>query len=231
MAGKPVVRIIELIASGLGYDRRWKDSRLMNWEQPGRRRRRDPFRSLIGTVLSARTRDENTARAAEQLFAKYGTPEKLARAPLARIRKLIKPAGFYRVKAGYVRDIARIIAERNGGRVPDSMEGLLELPGVGRKVAGCVLVYAFGKPAIPVDTHVHRTVNRIGIVKTGNPDQTEQALMKAVPRRYWLAFNDLFVQFGKQVCKPIGPLHDGCPVNKYCDYYKKVYKSRLRPSA
>jgi len=145
MAGKPVGKIIEAVAQGLGYDKQWTSHRLMNWETPRRASRTDPFKSLIGTVLSARTRDENTAQAAASLFAVYDTPEKLAAAPVRKIEKLIKKSGFYRVKAGHVKEISKLLIKQHGSKVPDTMDGLCELPGVGRKVAGCVLVYAFGK--------------------------------------------------------------------------------------
>jgi len=220
---KPVIKILELIAKDYGFDRmEWDRDRRQKWEQPAARQRRDPFKSLIGTVLSARTRDENTAAASDALFAVYDTPEKLARAPVKSIERLIRKSGFYKTKARYVKAISRILIEKHGGRVPDSMDELCALPGVGRKVAGCVMVYSFGKPQIPVDTHVHRTANRIGLVKTKLPNQTEQRLMEIVPKKHWILVNELFVTLGKRTCKPIGPLHDECPVSQYCDFYKNL---------
>ena len=197
----------------------WGKKRLMQWEST----KSDPFKSLIGTVLSQRTRDENTAMATERLFNRYDTPEGIANAKASELERLIRPSGFYKVKARRIKQISRLIIDRYGGKVPDDMDVLCSIPGVGRKTAGCVLVYAFGKPAIPVDTHVHRVANRIGIVKSKSPDKTEQALLRAVPRRYWIMVNDLLVRFGKKVCRPVGPRCAECPVNKYCDYYKNVY--------
>jgi endonuclease-3 len=163
--------------------------------------------------------------ATEALFARYDTPEKLANAPLKGIEKLIRRTGFYKTKARYVKETSRMLLENYDGKVPDSMDELCRLPGVGRKVGGCVLVYSFGKTeGIPVDTHVHRVSNRIGLVKTKNPNQTEQELMKTVPRDKWILVNELFVTFGKETCKPIGPRCNECPVNKYCDYYKLKVK-------
>jgi endonuclease-3 len=218
---KPVGKILSLIAKDYGFSRMdWDKDRRQKWE----RVKSDPFKSLIGTVLSARTRDENTAMASEALFSRYDTPEKLAAAPVKSIERLIRRSGFYRVKARRIKEISRLLLDEYGGKVPDSMEGLCALPGVGRKIAGCVMVYSFGKPQIPVDTHVHRVSNRIGLVKTKMPNQTEQRLMKVVPKRQWILVNELFVTFGKKTCRPIGPLHDKCPIRQYCDFYKNLQK-------
>lgn len=222
-AKKPIAKILRLIANYLGFGRMgWGKGRPMQWELPAGRRRRNPFKSLIGTVLSARTRDENTSVATERLFSKYDTPQKLARAPVKDIEKLIKKSGFYKTKARYIKEISRILIDRYNGKVPDDMDELCSLPGVGRKIAGCVMVYSFGKPQIPVDTHVHRCSNRMGLVKTKTPDQTEQELMKIVPKKYWILVNELFVTFGKRVCRPVGPRHDDCPVRGYCDFFKNL---------
>jgi len=180
----------------------------------------DPFRVLIATVLSQRTRDENTGKAAEALFKKYNTPKKLARARVTDIEKLIRPSGFYKVKARRVKEISKILLDKYNGRVPEDIESLLKLPGVGRKTANCVLVYAFGTPSIPVDTHVHRISNRLGLVHTKTPAQTEAALMKSVPKRYWLTVNELMVKFGQRVCKPIKPRCGICKLKKICRYYR-----------
>ncbi len=196
--------------------------------------RQDPFKVLISTVLSQRTRDENTDRAARALFARYGTPERIGKADVRSIEKLIKPAGFYRIKAPRVKEIARIVSEKYGGKVPTKTEELLSLPGVGRKTANCVLVYGHGIHAIPVDIHVWRVSNRLGIVKAKTPEQTEQALMKVVPRRYWLHLNQLFVIHGQNICKPVVPKCGVCPVNKYCGYFNNVHEisdRRLRKQA
>ena len=182
----------------------------------------NPFRVLIRTILSQRTRDENTDAASAMLFSKYSTPETIANAPVEEVERLIKKSGFYHVKASRVREVSRIIHEDYNDTVPDDMAELLSLPGVGRKTANCVLVYGFHKDAIPVDVHVHRISNRIGLVNTKNPDETEEKLRKTVPKKYWLPLNDLFVQFGQSICKPIGPKHEICPIAEYCDYYQNM---------
>jgi endonuclease-3 len=208
-------RILQLL------EKRYGKEEGMEWES----REHNRFQLLIGTILSARTRDENTEKASEKLFRKYPTAQKLAGARLSEIRKLIRPSGYYNLKAGYIKETSRVLLEKFKGKVPDSMEELLKLPGVGRKVAGCVLVYGFGKAEnIPVDTHVHRVSNRLGLAKTKAPEQTEKVLMKAVPKRYWLEINSLFVVHGKTICKSIRPLCPVCPVNKYCDYYYNAYR-------
>jgi endonuclease-3 len=182
----------------------------------------DPFRVLIRTILSQRTRDENTDAASAMLFSKYSTPESIANAPVEEVEKLIKKSGFYHVKASRVKEVSLIIHEDYNDVVPDDMGELLSLPGVGRKTANCVLVYGFHKDAIPVDVHVHRISNRIGLVKTKTPDETEEQLIKTVPKKYWLPLNDLFVQFGQTICKPISPQHEICPIAEYCDFYKNM---------
>jgi endonuclease-3 len=220
---KPVARILKLIGKDIGFNRtEWDRERLMKWE----RVKSDPFKSLIGTVLSQRTRDENTSVASRQLFSKYSTPRQIANAPLSEIERLIRPSGYYRVKSRRIKEISKIIMDKHGSKTPATMGELCSLPGVGRKTAGCVMVYSYGKPQIPVDTHVFRVSNRIGIVNEKTPDKTEQALMKAIPRKYWLVVNELFVTFGKKICKPIGPKHDQCPVRKYCDFYNSIKKKK-----
>ena len=182
----------------------------------------DPFRILISTILSQRTRDENTTRASENLFSRYGTAKELARADINEVRKLIRPSGFYNVKARSIITVSRQLLEEFGGRVPDDVEDLLKLHSVGRKTANCVLVYGFDKPAIPVDTHVHRISNRLGFVDSRRPEETEAQLVKTVPRRYWLDLNDLFVRFGQTICKPIGPRCGSCTLRSACRYYQTV---------
>jgi endonuclease-3 len=184
----------------------------------------DPFRVLIGTVLSHRTKDPVTAKASSRLFAAFPDARKLSKANVRTVSRLIKPVGFYKTKAKTVKKLARIILERYDNKVPESIDELLKLPSVGRKTANCVLVYGFKKPAIPVDTHVHRIFNRIGIVKTRTPDETEMELVKVVDRRDWLELNDVFVKFGQMVCRPIGPKCPACPLNDRCRYYREVYQ-------
>ncbi len=186
----------------------------------------DPFRVLIATVLSHRTKDAVTATASSRLFAEFPSPEHLARANTRKISRLIKPVGFYKTKAKTVKRIAQIILKRYGGVVPDDIEELLKLPSVGRKTANCVLVYGFREPAIPVDTHVHRIFNRIGVVTTKTPEETEQELTRLVERRDWLQLNDVFVKFGQLVCKPIGPRCPVCPLTDRCRWYRENYPSK-----
>jgi len=190
----------------------------------------DPFRILISTILSHRTRDENTTRATANLFAVYKTPAQLAGADPDVVRKLIKPSGFYNMKTKNIMKAAKQLVDDFGGEVPDSEADLLKIHSVGRKTANCVLVYAFNKPAIPVDTHVHRISNRLGLVKTKKPEETEAALVKSVPRWYWIELNDLFVRFGQTTCKPIGPHCDSCTLTKSCLYYRTTYAPRHKAS-
>jgi endonuclease-3 len=184
---------------------------------------RDPYRVLIRTILSQRTRDENTDQASKRLFSKYKNVVEVAQADVVDLEELVRPAGFYHVKARRIKEVSQILLDEYNGVVPDTIEELLTLPGVGRKTANCLLVYGFSKPAICVDVHVHRISNRMGLVVTKNPDQTEVELMKIVPQKYWLEINDLLVQFGQTICKPISPLHDICPVNEFCKFYQDSF--------
>jgi len=179
-----------------------------------------PFSILIGTILSARTKDENTAKVVKKLFSKYRTPKALASAKVRDVEKLIKSIGFYHVKAKRIIEVAQIINSQYKGKVPENFEKLLELPGVGRKTANCVLVYAFDTPAIPVDTHVHRISNRLGLVDTKMPEETEMELRKKIPKKYWLQINDTFVMYGQNICKPISPMCSICKIKTKCNYYK-----------
>ena len=179
-----------------------------------------PLSILIGTILSARTRDENTSAVVKKLFSKYKSARSLARAKLLDVEKIIKSTGFYHVKAKRIIEVASLIDSKYSGRVPDTLDELLKLPGVGRKTANCVLVYAFEKPAIPVDTHVHRISNRLGLVQTKTPEETELELMKKIPKKFWLKINDTFVMYGQNICKPISPMCDVCQIKKTCSYYK-----------
>ena len=190
----------------------------------------DPFRILISTILSHRTRDENTTRATENLFSLYTTPSQLANADPSLVRKLIRPSGFYNMKTRNIMKVSKQLVDEFGGKVPNNVEDLLKLHSVGRKTANCVLVYAFNKPAIPVDTHVHRISNRLCLVKTKKPEETETALAKTVPKRYWLELNDLFVRFGQTTCKPVGPHCWSCTLTSYCVYYRTVYVPKHKAS-
>jgi endonuclease-3 len=179
-----------------------------------------PFSILIGTILSARTKDEATAKAVKALFSKYKNPEELAGAKIKDVEKIIKSIGFFHVKSKRIIEVANIIHTKHKDKVPDDLDILVQLPGVGRKTANCVLVYAFEKPAIPVDIHVHRISNRLGLVDTKNPEETEQELMKKIKKKYWIDINDTFVMYGQNICKPISPMCDVCKIKKSCKFYK-----------
>lgn len=178
-----------------------------------------PYEVLVRTILSQRTRDENTDKATESLFSVYPTMEEVADAPVEEIAELVRQAGFYNVKAGRIKEVSNILLEEYNGEVPDSVEELVKLPGVGRKTANCVLVFGFQKDAIPVDVHVHRISNRLGLVHTKEPEETEEVLREIVPQEYWLPINDLMVQFGQNICKPINPQHMECPFSDFCLEY------------
>ena len=176
----------------------------------------DPFRILIGCLISLRTKDEVTYPATERLFKRATSPERMARLREATIAKLIYPAGFYRRKASQIREICKILIKQHGGKVPSSIERLLELPGVGRKTANLVVTLGFAKPGICVDIHVHRITNRLRWVRTRHPDETEQALRSVLPKRHWIPINEILVRHGQQVCRPISPVCSICPVEPDC---------------
>lgn len=180
----------------------------------------DPYKILIGTLLSARTRDETTTNVIKMLFSKFKNPEELSRANLKEIKELIQKIGFYNVKAARIKEVSKILVEKYNSKVPPNLEDLLSFPGVGRKTANCVLVYGFRIPAIPVDVHVHRISNRIGIVNTKKPEETEIVLQKSIDRKYWIAVNETFVVFGQNICLPIKPKCNVCRLTKLCKYYK-----------
>lgn len=182
---------------------------------------KDPFSVLISTIISQRTRDEQTHVAARSLLSAFPTAKELAEADVEDIEQLIRPAGFYRVKARKIKEVCAILVNQNGGYVPRNFDSLITLPSVGQKTANCVLVFGFGKEAIPVDTHVHRISNRLEMVKTKSPEETEQALRKMLPKRFWLDINHLFVQFGRTICKPIGPKCKTCPIFDLCSWSGK----------
>lgn len=176
-----------------------------------------PFTTLISCLLSLRTKDEVTAEASFRLFKKYSTPEKLAKISEKEIQKLIYPVGFYKVKAGRIKEISKTLLEKYNGKVPEDFDELLELKGVGRKTANIVMVYGHKSHGfLPIDTHCHRIPNRLGWVTTKTPEQTEGELKKMLPKKYWDDFNHLFVKFGQTICVPISPFCSKCPIKKYC---------------
>jgi endonuclease-3 len=177
---------------------------------------KSPFLVLISCLLSLRTRDETTKPACERLFARADTMQAMLEIPIGEIQKLIYPVGFYKTKALRIHDICEDLIHRFGGQVPDDLELLLTLKGVGRKTANLVLTEGFGKQGICVDTHVHRISNRLGFIKTATPEETEFALREKLPRKYWIEYNALLVTWGQNVCKPISPICSTCPVKNIC---------------
>jgi len=178
--------------------------------------RRDPFLTLIGCILSLRTKDQATAIAAPRLFAHADTPSKMLELSTSEIECLIFPVGFYRTKARVILQICRDLLNRFGGQVPDSIDSLLTLKGVGRKTANLVVTEVFGKPGICVDTHVHRISNRWGLIQTVTPEKSETALREVLPRRYWIEYNSILVAFGQTICQPVSPWCSRCPVAHLC---------------
>ncbi|TXJ60416.1 endonuclease III [Brachyspira aalborgi] len=181
---------------------------------------RDAYKILISTMLSLRTKDSTTRDASMRLFEKAGNPKDMLKLSEEEIAKLIYPVGFYRVKAKNILEVSQTIIDDYNGKVPDEIDELLKLRGVGRKVANLVVTEAFDKYGICVDTHVHRISNRFGYVSTKKPEQTEFALRKKLPKKYWRIYNDTLVIYGQNLCKPINPLCNQCSVSKYCDYFK-----------
>lgn len=179
----------------------------------------DPFKILIGTILSSRTRDENTTKVVKTLFKRFRNAKELAEGNIEEVKQIIHSIGFYNVKAKRIIEVSQLIVKRFDGKVPNSIEKLLELPGVGRKTANCVLVYGFNIPAIPVDIHVHRISNRIGLVNTKTPEKTEIELSNIIDRRYWLKLNSTFVMYGQNVCLPVTPNCKLCKLKKICKFY------------
>jgi len=182
-----------------------------------RKENRNPYLVLVATLLSLRTKDELTEKIMEKLTKEIRTPEEMASFPIKRLQELIYPVGFYRNKSAVLKDVSRIIIDAYDGKVPDSIDELLKIKGIGRKTANLVITEGYNKPGICVDTHVHRISNRIGIVNTKNPNQTEEVLRKVLPKKYWIIYNTLFVTFGKNICKPISPHCSICLISHLCN--------------
>jgi len=196
-----------------------------NYIDSSRMRNSEIFKLLIGTVLSQRTRDENTDKASEQLFSVVYTPEEILKLPMRKLQNLIKPSGPYRQKAKRIKQISKIILEKYNGKVPNNREELMELPGVGYKTADIVLMYGFGIPRIAIDTHCNRVPKRIGLVdKKANVEEVRKKLEKLFPKDKWYLINLGFVNFGRDTCKPVNPLcikdSKKCPFSKFCKAYK-----------
>jgi endonuclease III len=179
----------------------------------------DPFLILVGTLLSLRTKDETTEKVMSELVKRVRTPQEMLAVPENELERILYPVGFYRNKARTLREVSWLLLSEYKGKVPDSIEELLKIKGVGRKTANLVITEAFHKPGICVDTHVHRISNRLGIVQTGNPNQTEDALRLILPTKYWIIYNTYLVSFGKRTCQPLSPLCSTCPTSHLC---KKV---------
>ena len=199
------------------------------WKMPSvtrtAKRSRDPFKVLISTILSLRTKDETTGSASKRLFEMANNPSDMLAISSRQIEKAIYPVGFYRTKAKIIRDVCRTLIEKYDSRVPDEIDELLMLKGVGRKTANLVVTLGYGKPGVCVDTHVHRISNRWGYIKTKTPYETEMALRERLPERYWVDYNSLLVAFGQTVCRPISPKCTECPVEQFCEKIG-VVKSR-----
>ncbi len=190
--------------------------------------RKTPFQILISTIISLRTQDRVTLTSSKRLFETAETPADMIEAGADAIEKRIYPAGFSPTKAKRIVAISEILMEKYGGDVPDTMAALLELPGVGRKTANLVLVEAFSKPGICVDTHVHRISNRIGYVDTKTPFDTEMALRDKLPAAYWESYNRLLVAFGQMICRPVSPKCGMCPVKEICRQYRLTNEKEAR---
>lgn len=195
---------------------------IARWPEPvvgvvARQSGRDPFLVLISCLLSLRTKDKTTGEASARLFALASTPVTMQELSASAIERAIYPVGFYRTKAKHIQQICSQLLERYDGRVPDRIDELLTLPGVGRKTANLVVTVGYEKPGICVDIHVHRISNRWGYVKTKNPDETEQALRRKLPREYWIIFNDLLVPYGQNICQPVSPFCSQCKIAGFCD--------------
>lgn len=195
---------------------------IRRWQEPvvgviARESNRDPFLILISCLLSLRTKDKTTNEASNRLFALARTPAAMLTLPLKKIERAIYPVGFYRTKAKSIHQICDRLLDAYGGTMPDSIDELVTLPGVGRKTANLVVTVGYGKPGICVDIHVHRISNRWGYIKTKTPEESEQALRDRLPTRYWITFNDLLVPYGQNLCQPVSPFCSQCKLTGYCD--------------
>ncbi|MFT4297699.1 MAG: endonuclease III domain-containing protein [Candidatus Woesearchaeota archaeon] len=186
----------------------------------------DPFKVLIATILSARTKDETTVNACKKLFKAVNKVDDFNSISIKQIEKLIYPVGFYHTKAKHLKLLPKVLKEKFNGVIPETVEELIQLPGVGRKTANLVVAIGFNKPGMCVDVHVHRISNRFGYIKTKTPFESEMALRKKLPLKYWEKYNSVLVAFGQNLCRPINPRCWECPVSRYCDYYRKIYSKK-----
>jgi endonuclease-3 len=195
---------------------------IRRWQEPvvgvvAKESDRDPFLILISTLLSLRTKDKTTREAGDRLFALARTPAAMLKLPLKKIERAIYPVGFYRIKAKSIHHICRRLIDDYAGTVPDSIDELVTLPGVGRKTANLVVTIGYGKPGICVDIHVHRISNRWGYIKTKTPEESENALRHKLPKQYWITYNDLLVPYGQNLCLPVSPYCSRCKLSDLCD--------------
>ena len=193
-----------------------------HWQEPvvgvvAKESDRNPFLILISTLLSLRTKDKTTREAGDRLFAMARTPAAMLKLPLKKLEGVIYPVGFYRTKANAIHQICRRLIDEYDGVVPDSIDELVTFPGVGRKTANLVVTIGYGKPGICVDIHVHRISNRWGYIKTKTPEESEQVLRRALPKQYWIIYNDLLVPYGQNLCLPVSPLCSTCKLTELCD--------------
>ncbi len=191
--------------------------------------RADPFSVLISCILSLRTKDEVTEKASDRLFRVADTPKKLAKLDAKKIQGIIKPVNFYKTKAKRIRDIAKVLIKDYNSKVPNTFEELLKLKGVGRKTANIVMMHGHrNKEALAVDVHVHVISNRLGLVKTKDADETEEALRKILPKKYWPVYNDYLVVYGQNICTTAYPKCGSCTISKYCTYPKKDFTRKIK---
>ena len=218
MKNEDINRIIKILKKSI---KQWKVPIVTQVAEDGR----DPFKVLISCILSLRTKDDTTAAASSRLFKITDNPAKMLKIKDRTMEKTIYPVGFYRTKTRNIKSICRILVDKYKSRVPDEIDELLKLKGVGRKTANLVVTLGYNKLGICVDTHVHRISNRLGYISTTTPEKTEFALRKRLPQKHWIIYNDLLVTFGQNLCKPISPVCSICPIYNYCNRVG-VLKSR-----
>ena len=218
MKNEDINRIIKILKKSI---KQWTVPIVTQVAEDGR----DPFKVLISCILSLRTKDDTTAAASSRLFKITDNPAKMLKIKDRIMEKTIYPVGFYRTKTRNIKSICRILVDKYKSRVPDEIDELLKLKGVGRKTANLVVTLGYNKLGICVDTHVHRISNRLGYISTTTPEKTEFALRKRLPQKHWIIYNDLLVTFGQNLCKPISPVCSICPIYNYCDRVG-VLKSR-----
>ncbi len=218
MKNEDINKIIKILKKSI---KQWKVPIVTQVAEDGR----DPFKVLISCILSLRTKDDTTAAASSRLFKITDNPAKMLKIKDRTMEKTIYPVGFYRTKTRNIKSICRILVDKYKSRVPDEIDELLKLKGVGRKTANLVVTLGYNKLGICVDTHVHRISNRLGYISTTTPEKTEFALRKRLPQKHWIIYNDLLVTFGQNLCKPISPVCSICPIYNYCDRVG-VLKSR-----